>query len=105
VQVTVRAENNIAVVTVIDSGSGVPAGDEERIFDRFVRVGPDASRSTSGSGLGLPIARAIAQSHGGDVRCVATAVGSCFELILPLAELVRGAWSPDPNSVSAGVRR
>jgi signal transduction histidine kinase len=105
VRVTVRTENNFAIVTVIDSGRGVPAGDEERIFDRFVRVGPDASRSTSGSGLGLPIARAIGRSHGGDVRCVATAVGSCFELTLPLAELVRGAWSPDPNSVSAGVQR
>jgi signal transduction histidine kinase len=90
-----------AAVAVFDSGRGVPAGDEERIFDRFVRVGPDASRSTSGSGLGLPIARAIARSHGGDVRCVATAVGSCFELTLPL---VSGTWSPNPNSVAASVQ-
>ena len=101
VRVTVRADDDVAAVAVFDSGRGVPAGDEERIFDRFVRVGPDASRSTSGSGLGLPIARAIARSHGGDVRCVATAVGSCFELTLPL---VSRAWSPNPNSVAAGVQ-
>jgi two-component system, OmpR family, sensor kinase len=101
VRVTVRADDDFAAVAVFDSGRGVPAGDEERIFDRFVRVGPDASRGTSGSGLGLPIARAIARSHGGDVRCVAAAVGSCFELTLPL---VSGTWLPDPNSVAASVQ-
>jgi two-component system OmpR family sensor kinase len=101
VRVAVRAENDVAVVTVTDSGHGVPAGDQERIFDRFIRVGPDASRSTSGSGLGLPIARAISRSHGGDLRCVPAAVGSCFELVLPLGG---GAWTPHPHSATASVQ-
>lgn len=70
-----------AVISVRDSGGGVHPDDRERIFDRFVRA--DASRSTPGSGLGLPIARTIARSHGGDVRLVPSTVGACFELTLP----------------------
>lgn len=52
---------------VSDSGPGVPAEDAERIFDRFVRL--DTARTGDGTGLGLPIARAIARAHGGDVTC------------------------------------
>lgn len=52
---------------ITDSGPGVPADDVERIFDRFVRL--NTARTGPGTGLGLPIARAIARAHGGDVTC------------------------------------
>jgi signal transduction histidine kinase len=73
---------------VEDNGAGVPAELHSRIFDRFVRG--DAARShahhefSSGAGLGLPIARWIAEAHGGRVELERTsAAGSLFVLTLP----------------------
>ncbi len=68
-------------IRVIDTGPGVPPAERERIFDRFVRL--SASRRGGGSGLGLPISRAIARAGGGDLRCLAWQGGACFELQLP----------------------
>jgi signal transduction histidine kinase len=48
---------------VTDEGPGIPAGDQQRIFDRFVQL--DAARRGQGAGLGLPIARWIAEAHEG----------------------------------------
>ena len=80
---------------VEDTGAGVPAALHSRIFDRFVRG--DAARShvdhdvSSGAGLGLPIARWVAQAHGGSVELERTsAAGSLFVLTLP-----RSPNSPD----------
>ncbi|NQX35419.1 HAMP domain-containing histidine kinase [Herbiconiux sp. VKM Ac-2851] len=84
VTITLSAEGRTARLEVADEGPGVPAADRERIFDRLVRL--DASRDTSGggSGLGLPIARAIARAHGGDLTCAAPRTpGARFVLTLP----------------------
>ena len=78
------------VLTVTDTGRGIPTEAQERIFDRFFRGdsvrGRDADReSANGSGLGLPIARWIARAHGGDLRLVrSTPSGSTFEASLPI---------------------
>lgn len=53
-------------VTVMDSGSGIPVDDRERVFDRLVRL-PSTASSRRGSGLGLAIARGYARAMGGDV--------------------------------------
>jgi signal transduction histidine kinase len=53
-----------AEIAVVDNGCGVPGGERERIFERFVRLDP-ARRGPGGAGLGLPIARCIAEAHGG----------------------------------------
>jgi heavy metal sensor kinase len=73
---------------VEDTGAGVQADIRPRIFDRFVRA--DAARShagdtlTSGAGLGLPIARWIAEAHGGHIELERTSpTGSLFALTLP----------------------
>ena len=59
-------------LAVEDEGPGVPAGQHERIFERFVRVGPDAdAHQASGSGLGLAICRSIVGLHGGTIRAEA----------------------------------
>jgi heavy metal sensor kinase len=70
------------VVSVSDQGPGVPAAERQRIFDRFVQLDP--ARRASGSGLGLPIARWIAEAHGGSLSLTASsAAGSTFTVILP----------------------
>ncbi|MEU6857297.1 ATP-binding protein [Glycomyces sp. NPDC046736] len=72
-----RGPGNVSVV-VTDTGPGVPAAERERIFERFWRGG-----STPGTGLGLPIARQIAQAHGGNLDLLDTEEGCRFRLTLP----------------------
>ena len=50
-----------------DDGSGIPAEDRTRVFDRFVRLDSDRSRTGGGSGLGLAIVAEIVAAHGGSV--------------------------------------
>jgi signal transduction histidine kinase len=55
------------VIEVADDGAGIPGDQLARIFDRFARADHDRTRGGGGTGLGLPIARAVARSHGGDL--------------------------------------
>jgi signal transduction histidine kinase len=69
-----------AILTVADTGSGIPDALRERIFDSFL------TGRTDGTGLGLAIAKRILQGHHGDIQLVATSpVGTTFEITLPTA--------------------
>src|SRR5690606_1378369 len=78
-----RVVHDHLVLSVHDEGPGVAPEDAERIFDRFARA--SAGRGVEGSGLGLPIVRAIAVAHGGwaDVDLTA-AHGARFVIEIPL---------------------
>ena len=65
IRVDVAVEADRVVLSVLDSGAGIPLADRERIFDRFQRL--DRTRAQPGLGLGLPIVRGFARSLGGDV--------------------------------------
>ena len=65
VQVRGSRDNGAVVIRVRDAGSGLPQGAQARLFQRFYR-GENAERD--GAGLGLAIAQAIAQAHGGTIR-------------------------------------
>ena len=70
------------LVTVQDTGMGIPPDDLPHIFERFYRC--DQSRSEPGTGLGLSLARALARAHQGDITVTSTVgQGSTFTLILP----------------------
>lgn len=72
------------VITVADTGSGIPAEDLPHVFDRFWRADKSRSRSTGGSGLGLAIVRKLAEAHGGSVDVTSTTgVGTTFRVRLP----------------------
>jgi signal transduction histidine kinase len=78
-----------AYLWVRDTGSGIAAGDETRIFARFAR-GADVTRSSRGAGLGLAITRAIVDAHGGRIKLDnRPGSGATFALILPLKGPVR----------------
>lgn len=86
-------------VRILDSGPGVASMDRERIFDRFVRL--DSARNGGGSGLGLPISRAVVRAHGGNLQCLPTATGACFEVRLPLLPVSgRPVEAPDVDGRS-----
>ena len=69
--------------SVADSGPGIPEDDRERVFEPFHRLDP--SRSKPGSGLGLALVRAIAETHGGSVALVDNGPGLRVEVSLPAA--------------------
>jgi len=81
VDVRLRRVDGYVQACVADDGPGVPGDQRERIFERFVRLDP----SKPGHGLGLAIARRIAQQHHGDLTCDATRGGASFTLSLPTA--------------------
>ncbi len=70
------------MLIVADDGPGVPAADRERVVRRFVRL--DASRSTSGHGLGLNLVVAIASAHRGTLTLGDNAPGLRATLWLPV---------------------
>ena len=96
VRLELRRSGGQAEIVVNDTGCGIPAADRDRIFERFVRL--DQARDTlGGAGLGLPIARWIAESHGGVVTLEATSPsGSTFVARLPLRPLAIAAARPRP---------
>jgi signal transduction histidine kinase len=75
-------------VRVIDQGSGITPGEEERIFERFHRSDNRLSRTTAGVGLGLYITRSIVEGHGGRIwaESPGPGKGSTFTIMLPIGE-------------------
>ncbi len=69
-RVTVRVEagDDDALLTVEDSGIGIPEAELERLFERFFRASTATSREIPGSGLGLSVAKTIAELHGGSLE-------------------------------------
>jgi signal transduction histidine kinase len=82
VTVTVQETNGWAELEVADTGAGIPEDHLPLIFERFYRA--DQSRTDGGAGLGLSIARQVAEAHGGKIEVQSTpGEGSTFTLLLP----------------------
>jgi two-component system, OmpR family, sensor histidine kinase SenX3 len=87
VGIGVRERGDLVEIAVVDEGIGIPAAEQERVFERFYRVDPARSRDTGGTGLGLSIVKHVAADHGGDVTVWSEpGRGSTFTLRLPRAD-------------------
>ncbi len=84
VHVKLASQNGLAVLTVHDTGPGIAAEDLPRVFERFYRG--DKSRTGSGSaGLGLAIAKAVVEAHGGTIEVTSKeGIGTTFTVRLPV---------------------
>ncbi len=84
VTATLDVEGNSAVVTVLDDGPGVPPSVLPEIFERFTRADTSRSRTAGSTGLGLSIAAAVVQAHGGQIQVDSVPGHTCFTVRLPL---------------------
>jgi signal transduction histidine kinase len=86
IQLTVATQGDAIAWSVTDYGPGIATEDQARLFERFFTVATDAGGDGAGSGLGLPIARAIALAHGGMIKVESVVgQGSTFTLRVPAA--------------------
>src|SRR5690606_35122207 len=84
VDVTLRADETHAVVTIANYGNPIPATDLPFIFDRFYRLDKSRSLETGGTGLGLAIARSVVELHEGTIRAESDTYRTAFLLSFPL---------------------
>ena len=84
--VNLYSENSSVKLEVIDHGIGIATGEQQKIFEKFYRVGDPLVHNTKGSGLGLSLVQHIARAHGGEVEVESTpGAGSKFTITLPVA--------------------
>jgi heavy metal sensor kinase len=89
VRVAAKAVHDDAVITVADTGIGIPPEEIPLIFERFYRVDPARSRDLGGAGLGLSIARWIGEAHRASIHVDSTpGRGSVFEVRIPCVDAV-----------------
>jgi signal transduction histidine kinase len=97
VEITTRTEGGDALVSVRDTGTGIPLDEQERLFTRFFRAKRSQEQEVPGTGLGLYIVKQIVELHGGAMEVESTPAGSTFTMRLPI-----GGPPADPLSL---VRR
>ena len=88
IEVVIANDGQRVVLTVCDAGPGIPEDSREKVFERFHSVRPEAEDFGNHSGLGLAIARAIAEAHDGELTANARSdgkPGACLRLELPAA--------------------
>ena len=102
VRVETTTSDGVCVVSVTDRGGGIPATEQERIFERFYRVGNSTTQATGGVGLGLYIAKELVESMAGRMWVSSVAgEGSTFSFSLPL--IPSPQLAPNRTDLSLGA--
>ena len=97
VVLSAHRRGGVLELAVADEGEGIAAEHLERVFERFYRADPGRSRERGGSGIGLTIARAIVDAHGGRIRAESDGAGqgARFVVELPAAGTPSLSFGPD----------
>ncbi len=105
IEVSLRCEAQMAVVTVRDNGIGIPREMLDRVFDMFTQVQRSHAHVGGGLGIGLTLVRQLVERHGGSVVAHSGGAGQGSEFVvrLPLAEPALAALAPDRSLPSGFV--
>ena len=90
VTVGLSRQNGTVTIQIADTGVGIPQEDLESVFERFRRAGNAAEVNDEGLGLGLPVAKAIVESHGGKIE-LESKVGEGTTVLVSLPEKAEGS--------------
>ena len=89
ITIDITKQNGYALLSVTDEGPGIPRHDQERVFDRFTRLGHLLTRETQGAGVGLFIAKTAVEAMAGEIFVESDGHnGSTFQVRIPLAQPV-----------------
>jgi signal transduction histidine kinase len=92
VRISATSANSHFTVAVTDTGSGIPADQQQKVFEQFHQVDNSNTKAKGGTGLGLAIAKQIVEMHGGRIWVESTVgKGSTFQMELPLRAEFRKA--------------
>jgi signal transduction histidine kinase len=84
ISVSVKKSQDMVQVDISDTGCGIPAGEQEKIFDEFYRIDNPINESVKGTGLGLALVKHIVEAHGGKIWAKSSpGAGSTFSFTLP----------------------
>jgi two-component system sensor histidine kinase BaeS len=101
ISVAGRRQDDGVILEVKDEGPGIAFAEQEKIFDKFYRLDNEVNRKNPGTGLGLPICRALINLHGGKIWVESEMNQGCrFIIILPLNE-DKNAESEHPQAQEA----
>jgi len=104
IRVELRRDGEKAVIRVVDSGAGMPRDQLERVFDMFTRVVRPGVAAEGGLGIGLALARRLAEMHGGTLTASSpgSGLGTTFSLTLPVRPAAVAAEGAPASATAAG---
>jgi len=107
ITVSAKREGNDVIISVVDTGIGIPGEHQERVFDEFYQVDRGANGKTPGTGLGLALVKRMVELHGGRVwvESAGAGQGSTFTFTLPLQGRPVPAADGALATTSAALRR
>ena len=105
ISLTARQAGTDVIVTVADTGIGIPSHLLPHVFNMFVQADQSSDRARSGLGIGLSLARRLIDLHGGSVSVDSSSAGTTFTTRLPAATAPVMAVTPTPARVPAPSRR
>jgi len=89
IEISGRASRNEVIVTVLDQGTGIPFEEQSHVFERFFRGARERRKRTPGAGLGLYLAKAIVEAHGGRIWVESNPrKGAAFSFAIPIARAI-----------------
>jgi signal transduction histidine kinase/ActR/RegA family two-component response regulator len=103
IAVTLAREGDIAVVTIVDTGIGIPADKQDSIFDMFSQIDRGLNRPHGGLGIGLHLVKRLVEMHGGSVSAHSDGLGrgSRFTVRLPALPASTSTDAPEQSAPSA----